>query len=119
MGLHYPNLDADPVKTAGYYYSKRHEKLARLQVGEKLPRHMAPWEFIARDDEGTSSEIVARLRELHPELDPYKLSYTTTTPVDIGHLARRRMKKLGAYVLLGAAAAALGVLFAQVRLRRA
>lgn len=90
MGRHYPDVDADPVPAHGYYYSSRFRKLARLKPGDKLPRHMGPWEFIARDTEGSSSEILQRLRDLHPELDPYRLTFTTSTPIDPRHLSRSR-----------------------------
>ncbi len=109
MGRHYPDIGADPVKQHGYYYSKKAHKLARLKVGDKLPRHMGPWEFIARDEEGTSSEILQRLRQMHPEVDPYKLSFATSTPVDMAHMARQRMLRRWGWFAAGAAALALGL----------
>jgi len=110
MGRTYPNLVGDPVMTHGYYYSKKFNKLARLKVGDKLPRHMGPWELIASDQEGTSSQILQRLRSLYPDLDPYRLSFATSTPVDLQHLMRTRRAKLTRYAILGAIVAGLAVL---------
>lgn len=119
MGRHYPDMHADPVKQHGYYYSKKFHKLARLKVGDKLPRHMGPWEFIARDDEGTSSEILQKLRQLHPDVDPYRLSFATSTPVDMQHMARARtMRKLG-WGAIAFGALGLGLFFGARRLRAA
>jgi hypothetical protein len=109
MGRHYPDIHADPVKQGGYYYSKRYNKLARLRPGDRLPRHMGPWEFVASEGEGTSSEILSRLRTLHPGLDPYRLTFTTSTPVDASHLAQRRNLRLFGYAALAVGALALGV----------
>lgn len=110
MGRHYPDIPADPVKQPGYYYSRKAHKLARLDVGDKLPRHMGPWEYIAREDEGTSSEILQRLRQMYPSIDPYRLSFATSTPIDIGYMARRRMARIGGWVVAAAAALAFGLL---------
>lgn len=113
MGRHYPDLQADPVRQPGYYYSRKYTKLARLRPGDKLPRHMAPWEFVARDDEGTSSEVLQRLKEMHPDLDPYRLTFTTTTPVDMRHMERTRQARTLTYVLVAAGALALGLWIAR------
>lgn len=118
MGRHYPDIQGDPVEQHGYYYSKKFNKLARLKVGDKLPRHMAPWEFIARDDQGTSSQILQLLRQMHPELDPYRLTFATSTPVDMNHMARARRVRLVGYSIVGAAAAAMGFLFLRRLVRR-
>lgn len=117
MGRHYPDLNADPVKQHGYYFSKRYRKLARLKVGDKLPRHMGPWEFIARDDEGTSSEILQRLRLLHPEVDPYRLSFSTSTPVDMAHMARKRAMRRAAVMAASLVALGLGIALGRRLLR--
>lgn len=102
----------------GYYYSRKFNKLARLKVGDKLPRHMGPWEFIARDDQGTSSQILQLLRTMHPELDPYRLTFATSTPVDMNHMAKARRVRLVGYSIVGFAAAALGFLVLRRRLAR-
>lgn len=103
VGRHYPNLHGDPVPTHGYYFSSSFQKLARLKPGDRLPRHMGPWEFLARDEEGSSSEILQRLRDRHPEVDPYRLSFATSTPVDPRHLLRtRRARRLGYWAVFGA-----------------
>ncbi len=105
MGRHYPDVQGDPVTQHGYYYSKKFNKLARLKVGDKLPHHMGPWEFIAKDDEGSSSQILQRLRTLHPNLDPYRLSFATSTPIDMNHLYKARRVRLVGYAIISAAAA--------------
>ena len=98
------------MPTRGYYFAPRHHKLARLRPGDRLPRHMGPWEFVARDDEGTTSEILQRLKDRYPSLDPYRLTYATSTPVDPLHLARtRQARKLG-YGLVFLATLALSLL---------
>lgn len=116
MGRSYPDLVGDPVLQHGYYYSKKSNKLARLKVGDKLPRHMGPWEFIAGDREGSSSQILQRLRDRHPDLDPYRLSFATSTPIDLKHLARSRRRRLTRYVVAGVLAAAVGTWLLRKRL---
>ncbi len=118
MGRSYPDVVADPVMQHGYYYSKKFNKLARLKLGDKLPRHMGPWELIAEDGEGSSSEILQRLRDLHPDLDPYRLTFATSTPIDINHLAKSRRGRLVRYGLVGLLASGLGLLIFRRRLRR-
>lgn len=113
VGRHFPDLLGDPVQTHGYYYAPRRNKLARLKPGDRLPRHMGPWEFVARDDEGSSSEILQKLRDRYPNLDPYRLTYATSTPVDPLHLAKtRRARRVGYWlvfaVTLGLSLLALG-----------
>ncbi len=98
VGRHYPDLHGDPVLRHGYYYAPRYHKLARLRPGDRLPRHMGPWEFIAADEEGTTSEILQLLLERHPRLDPYRLTYATSTPTDPMHLARARILRRWSYV---------------------
>lgn len=94
----------------GYWYAPRYRKLARLKIGDKLPRHMGPWEFLARDDEGSTSEVLQRLRDKYPNLDPYRLSYTTSTPVDPMRMtSSRKMRKIR-YLLAFLAVASAGSL---------
>lgn len=81
MGLTWPNLDARPVTTPGYYWSAKWKKLARLSAGEKLPRHVE-WEFLAPDGEASSSQIARRLFDRYPSMDINEFTYTTTTPLD-------------------------------------
>ncbi|AKU90047.1 hypothetical protein [Vulgatibacter incomptus] len=116
MGRHYPDLHSDPVEQHGYYYSKKFNKLARLKVGDRLPRHMGPWEFIASDDAGSSSQVLQKLRHLHPTLDPYRLTFSTATPIDLGHMARTRRARLVGYGIIAAGAAGLGLFFARRRI---
>ncbi|HWV36976.1 MAG TPA: hypothetical protein VN033_00700 [Vulgatibacter sp.] len=119
MGRHYPDVQGDPVRQHGYYYSSKFNKLARLKVGDKLPRHMGPWAFIARDDQGTSSEILQLLRRMHPELDPYRLTFATSTPIDMNHAANTRRVRLVGYAIVGAAAATFGLLLLWKKMSRA
>ena len=119
MGRHYPNLEADPVQQPGYYFSGKFNKLARLQLGEKLPRHMGPWEFVARDGEATSSQVLQRLKEAHPDLDAYRLTFTTTTPVDMQHMTAQRARRFLGYAVFALAAVGLGLLFGRIQMRRA
>lgn len=119
MGRHYPNLDADPVQQPGYYFSQKYSKLARLQLGEKLPRHMGPWEFVARDGENTSSQVLQKLKEAHPDLDAYRISFTTTTPVDMQYMTTQRLKRYVGYAAFALAAVGIGLLFGRVQMRRA
>lgn len=108
MGRSYPDIQGDPVTQHGYYYSKKFNKLARLKLGDKLPHHMGPWEFIASDRDGSTSEILDRLRRMHPDLDPYRLSFATSTPIDLEYLARSRSGRRKKYVALAIIASALG-----------
>lgn len=110
VGRHYPNLHGDPVPTHGYYYSPSHHKLARLKPGDRLPHHMGPWEFIAHEEEGTSSEILQKLLDKYPKLDPYRLTYATSTPIDPLHLVRSRSARRLGYGLVFAAALGLAFL---------
>lgn len=82
MGRTWPNLDADRVETPGYYWNERMLKLARLQAGEKLPRHVGRWEFIAHDRELTSSQVARIIFDRHPDLDVNDFTFTTTSPLD-------------------------------------
>lgn len=82
MGRTWPNLDADPVERPGYYWNERLRKLARLQLGEKLPRQVGPWEFVAAEHEATSSQVARRLFDRYPGMTLDEFTYTTTTPLD-------------------------------------
>lgn len=108
VGRHYPDLVSDPVPTPGYFYAPRYRKLARLRMGDRLPRHMGPWEFVAPLDDGSSSEILQRLLDKYPDLDPYRLTYATSTPVDPLHLVRGRGRRKWSYGLLFALTLGLG-----------
>lgn len=84
MGRTWPNVEADRVTEPGYYWSEQLRKLARLQIGEKLPRGVGPWEFVAKEGEGSSSQIARRLFDRYPGMQVNDFTYTTTSP-----LARR------------------------------
>ena len=71
--------------------------------------------LIARDDQGTSSQILQLLRTMHPELDPYRLTFATSTPVDMNHMANARRVRLVGYSIVGLAAAALGLVLLRRR----
>lgn len=81
MGLTWPNLDATPVTVPGYYWNAKWKKLARLGVGEKLPR-VVDWEFIAHEREASSSEVARRLFDRYPQMTKNEFTYTTTTPLE-------------------------------------
>ena len=82
MGRTWPNVDAMAVVQPGYYWSERLRKLARLQVGEKLPRHVGGWELIAKEGEATSSQVARRLFNRYPRMKGARLfTYTTTSPL--------------------------------------
>lgn len=82
MGRTFPNLDAVRVTQAGYYFNEKLMKLARLQVGEKLPNGVGPWEFLAADHVMSSSQVVDRLRKERPALEFDRLTYTVRSPLD-------------------------------------
>ncbi len=81
MGRTWPNLKADKVDVAGYYWNERLSKLARLQVGEKLPRKPGRWEFIAHDHDGSSSEIVRRVFDRYPGMNINEFTFTVRSPL--------------------------------------
>lgn len=81
MGRTWPNVNAVTVQTPGYYWSERLRKLARLSVGEKLPRGVGGWEFIAHQHEASSSEVARRIFDRYPGLDINDFTYTTTSPL--------------------------------------
>jgi hypothetical protein len=84
MGLTWPNLDGETVVEPGYYWSERLRKLARLQVGEKLPRRVGPWEMVAPEGQLSSSQVARMIFDRYPGLKVNDFTYTTTSP-----LARR------------------------------
>ena len=114
MGRTFPNLDAERVTQAGYYYNHKLVKLARLSVGEKLPNHVGPWEFVAPEHAMSSSQVVERLRRTYPELDLSRLTYTVRSPLDrrfaLGEPPRVRMMKFAA---VGVLCLAVGVMVAR------
>lgn len=81
MGLTWPNLDATAVTTPGYYWNEKWKKLARLGVGEKLPRSV-DWEFIAHERDASSSQVARRIFDRYPQMTKNEFTYTTTTPLD-------------------------------------
>ena len=119
MGRTFPNLDAVRVTVAGYYFNPRLMKLARLSVGEKLPYHVGPWEFVAQEHSLSSSEVVAALRRERPELDFRRLTYTVRSPLErrfpIGPSPRIQLLR---YALVALGALALGAWAGSLRRRR-
>jgi hypothetical protein len=81
MGRTWPNVDAETVTTAGYYWNEHLRKLARLSVGEKLPKHVGRWEFLAHQHEASSSEVARRIFDRYPHLEINDFTYTTTSPL--------------------------------------
>jgi len=119
MGRTFPNLDAVRVTVAGYYFNAKLMKLARLSVGEKLPHHVGPWEFVAPERTMSSSEVVAALRRERPRLDFRRLTYTVRSPLEcrfpIGPSPRIQFARFAA-VALGALA--IGAWAGSLRRRR-
>ncbi len=74
-------MDAETVVEPGYYWSERLRKLARLQIGEKLPRHVGPWEMVAPEGALSSSEVAREIFRRYPTLDINDFTYTTTSPL--------------------------------------
>ncbi len=110
MGRTWPNLAADPVKEAGYYWNERLSKLARLQVGEKLPRKPGHWELVAHEGEGSSSQVAGRLFQRYPGMSLNELTFTVRSP--LGRripLGDRRAARAIWFLAAGAAALALGM----------
>lgn len=111
MGLTWPNLDATPVTIPGYYWNEKWKKLARLGVGEKLPR-VVDWEFIAHETEASSSEVARRLFDRYPQMTKNEFTYTTTTPLDrrlpIGEPPRSTRAAVGWTVATGAVLIGVG-----------
>lgn len=118
MGRTFPNLDASRITQAGYYFNEHLMKLARLSVGEKLPNHVGPWEFLAPEHAMSSSQVVDRLRRDRPHLDFSRLTYTVRSPLD------RRLPlgtppriELARFALIGLACVALGIAVGRLRMR--
>lgn len=82
MAKTFPNLEAERIDRAGYYFNERLCKLARLHVGQKVPTKVGPWEFIAGEHEMTSSQVVRKLLDRKPGIDPQQLTYTVRSPLD-------------------------------------
>lgn len=61
---------------------------------------MGPWDFVAPDEEGSTSEILQKLLDRYPNLDPYRLTYATSTPIDPLHLVRGRARRKRGYGLV-------------------
>ena len=81
MGRTWPNVDAETVVEPGYYWNARLKKLARLQIGEKLPNGVGPWEMVAREGEKSSSEVARQLFDRYPTMNINEFTYTTTSPL--------------------------------------
>ncbi len=112
MGRTWPNVDATTVRTPGYYWNERLKKLARLSAGEKLPHGVGPWQLIAHEHEGSSSEVTRRIFDRHPGLAINDFTYTTTSPLPrrlpMGDPPRRR-PLAAVSVLIGAGALLLAL----------
>jgi len=74
-------MDGETVVEPGYYWNVKLKKLARLGVGEKLPKKVGPWEMVAREGEMSSSEVARRLFDRYPEMSINEFTYTTTSPL--------------------------------------
>ena len=112
MGLTWPNIEGKRVTVPGYYWNEKLSKLARLQVGEKLPRRPGKWEFIAHETDASSSEIARRLFDRYPKLDINDFTFTTRSP--LGRrlpLGERPSKVMQLFKILGLVGA--GFLFAR------
>ena len=109
MGKTFPNLTAERVERPGYYFNAKMCKLARLQEGEKLPTKVGMWEFIADEHEMTSSQVVRKLLDMKPGIDPQHLTYTVRSPLDrrlpLGEAPKskwlKRMMIAGVMILAG------------------
>ena len=82
MGLTWQNLDGETVVEPGYYWNERLRKLARLQIGEKLPRRVGPWEMLAAEGEMSSSQVARMIFDRYPGLTVNEFTYTTTSPLN-------------------------------------
>lgn len=82
MGLTWGNLDGETVVEPGYYWNARLRKLARLQIGEKLPRRVGPWEMLAAEGEMSSSQVARMIFDRYPGLTVNDFTYTTTSPLN-------------------------------------
>lgn len=71
---------------------------------------MGPWDFVAAEEEGSTSEILQKLLDRYPNLDPYRLTYATSTPIDPLHLVRARASRRLGYALVFLASFAIGML---------
>ena len=105
MGKTFPNLSAERVERAGYYFNNELCKLARLHTGDKLPTKVGPWEFIAEEHEMSSSQVVRKLLDMKPLIDPQQLTYTVKSPLDrrlpLGEPKRRVARALFLIALAG------------------
>jgi hypothetical protein len=118
MGRTFPNVDAVRVTRAGYYFNPKLMKLARLSVGEKLPHHVGPWEFVAAEHELSSSEVVAALRHERPDLDFRKLTYTVRSPLERRFpIGPSPQLLLARYALVALVALAVGAVVGSLRRR--
>jgi hypothetical protein len=81
MGRTWPNMDGETIVEPGYYWNEKLKKLARLQIGEKVPRHVGPWEMVAGEGDESSSQIARRLFDRYPNMDINEFTYTTTSPL--------------------------------------
>ena len=82
MGRTFANLAADRVEKPGYYFNAKLCKLARLHEGDELPTRVGPWEFISDEHDLSSSQVVRRLLDMKPGIDPQHLTYTVHSPLD-------------------------------------
>ena len=82
MGKTFANLTAERVEKPGYYFNAKLCKLARLDQGDKLPTKVGPWEFVADEHELSSSQVVRKLLDMKPGIDPQSLTYTVHSPLD-------------------------------------
>ncbi len=82
MGKTFPNLSAERVEKPGYYFNEKLCKLARLHEGDKLPNKVGAWELIADAHELSSSQVVRKLLDMKPGIDPQHLTYTVRSPLD-------------------------------------
>ncbi len=114
MGRTWPNVDAETVIEPGYYWNAHLRKLARLGIGEKLPKHVGAWEMVAPEGEKSSSEVARQIFDRYPNLDINDFTYTTTSPLGprlpIGdYPPRRRALVIGTAILGGVALGAVAV----------
>src|SRR4051794_9901023 len=81
MGRTWPNMDAETVVEPGYYWNLHLRKLARLQIGEKLPYGVGPWEMVAGEGQLSSSQVARLLFDRYPKMNVNDFTYTTTSPL--------------------------------------
>ena len=104
MSKSFANLDAELIEKPGYYFNDRLCKLARLQAGQKVPDKLGCWEFIAGEHELSSSQVVRKLLDMKPGIDPQQLTYTVHSPLERRVPPRAPVRRRWARNLLGAAA---------------